>query len=195
MSEPWERLPEESIRAYAAFKRYLDLGAQRSLSKLSQSYEDDAKQSVRDGKPKIAKQLTKSVPLLKRWSGQHRWIERMEAWEADQDREWAKERRRSLREANRRHTTLAKSMTAKIASRLMALRINELTPQDLARWLDVAVKIERLGLGLSTSNHEHTGHDGGPMEVIGVAKERLASLLRPVMAERDADNLDSKAEP
>jgi hypothetical protein len=175
VKDPWERQPNESVRAYEAFKIYLDLGAQRS-------------------QVKVAEKLDKSSAIVARWSIRHAWRKRMEAWETEQDREWLKERRRSLREANRRHTTLAKSMTGKIASRLKVLKVEELSPQDLARWLDVAVKIERLGLGLSTSNHEHTGHDGGPMEVISAAKERLAGLLGPLVAEAQAGSLDSDAD-
>jgi hypothetical protein len=58
-----EQLPNESTKAYAAFVAYAEMGSQRSLEKLSQQY-------------------AKSIPILKRWSVQHRWQERVRQYDA-----------------------------------------------------------------------------------------------------------------
>lgn len=58
MSE-WERLPSESYPAYAAFELYL---AERSY-------------------PAVAKSLSKSLTLIKRWGKRNRWRERVDAYD------------------------------------------------------------------------------------------------------------------
>jgi hypothetical protein len=58
-----EQLPTESAKAYAAFVAYCEMGSQRSLEKVCQQY-------------------TKSIPVLKRWSAQHRWQERVRQYDA-----------------------------------------------------------------------------------------------------------------
>jgi hypothetical protein len=60
--EPWERSPNESIKAYTAAKTYFDLGADRSLAA-------------------AAKRLNKSVGQMKRWSVTHRWKSRAIAYD------------------------------------------------------------------------------------------------------------------
>jgi hypothetical protein len=58
-----EQLPTESAKAYAAFVAYCEMGSQRSLEKVCQQY-------------------AKSIPVLKRWSAQHRWQERVRQYDA-----------------------------------------------------------------------------------------------------------------
>lgn len=61
MSE-WDRLPNESSRAYQAYVIYRDLGPDRSLAQVSQKH-------------------TKSIPTLKRWSSKYNWVERARAYD------------------------------------------------------------------------------------------------------------------
>jgi prophage DNA circulation protein len=58
-----EQLPNESAKAYAAFVAYAEMGSQRSLEKVCQRY-------------------AKSIPVLKRWSAQHHWQERVRQYDA-----------------------------------------------------------------------------------------------------------------
>src|SRR5262245_23960425 len=60
--KPWERQPGESPRAWAAARTYLELGAERSLSR-------------------VGKKLGKSETLMARWSSAHGWVERAEAYD------------------------------------------------------------------------------------------------------------------
>src|SRR4051794_14613864 len=55
--KPYERQPGEPSVAFGAFVVYRDLGPERSLQKVSQKY-------------------AKGIPILKRWSALHRWVER-----------------------------------------------------------------------------------------------------------------------
>jgi len=103
--KPWEQRPRESNKAFAAATIYFQLGAARSLPRVSQEY-------------------SRSVPLLKRWSRRWRWVRRARAWDAhmaaiqaealearraETARTWA-EREEALRE---RKYDLAMKMLAK----------------------------------------------------------------------------------
>ena len=67
MCEPWERQPGESHEAFEAFQTYRDMGPARSLAK-------------------VGEKLGKSTALMERWSSRHGWVERVAAWEAEEDR-------------------------------------------------------------------------------------------------------------
>jgi hypothetical protein len=60
MSHAFEQQPRESNKAFAAFKEYLDMGAERSLEAVAQKF-------------------TKSSRLLKRWSVKYDWQARVKA--------------------------------------------------------------------------------------------------------------------
>jgi hypothetical protein len=57
-NHPFEQQPRESAKAFAAFKAYLDMGAERSLEAVAQKF-------------------TKSSRLLKRWSVKYDWQARV----------------------------------------------------------------------------------------------------------------------
>jgi hypothetical protein len=66
---PWERLPKESARAYAAFCAYRDLGAERSI---------DAA-----GTQQLGSRSRKRAPRTWfKWSRRFHWVKRAEAWDA-----------------------------------------------------------------------------------------------------------------
>ncbi len=62
MNEPWDKLPEETLKAYIAFNEYLKLGYKRSLDKVAF---------------KLGMKSTKSI---ERYSKLYRWKERAEAY-------------------------------------------------------------------------------------------------------------------
>ena len=64
---PWLRHPDETAKAYAAFRYYRDLGEARSIRQVTQK-------------------LTVSETLAKRWSTLHAWVIRVRAWDEHQDR-------------------------------------------------------------------------------------------------------------
>lgn len=172
--DPWERQTGESSRAYEAFRAYLELGSQRSAAKVGQK-------------------LGKSVTLIGRWSAAHRWVDRVEAWERDQDEVWANERRAAVREVGRRHAELAQRFTAKLKKKLSKLRLREMSAADMARWLDVAVKVERLSMGMSTTTIGGTGQ-GGKIEhshsvAIREAEQSLGRVLGLDVADAGAESV------
>jgi hypothetical protein len=66
--QQWDRLPDESPKAYRAFLTFRDLGESRTLMAASQT-------------------LGKSYSLIRRWSKRHRWEERVWAWDVAQSRQ------------------------------------------------------------------------------------------------------------
>ena len=65
--EPWERQLNESPQAFEAFACYRDMGAARSLAKVS-------------------RELCKCKALMERWSKENDWVKRVAAWDAEKDR-------------------------------------------------------------------------------------------------------------
>lgn len=63
MSRPFEQLPKESAKAFAAFTLYLNLGAERSLREVGQK-------------------LGKSKALIERWCAKYDWQARVQAFSA-----------------------------------------------------------------------------------------------------------------
>ena len=66
-SHPWLRHPDETAKAYAAFRYYRDLGEQRAAAKVWEKY-------------------GLSRGLVERWSTVHAWVSRVRAWDEHQDR-------------------------------------------------------------------------------------------------------------
>ena len=66
-SHPWLRHPDETAKAYAAFRYYRDLSEARSIRQVAQKF-------------------TISDTLAKRWSTVHAWVSRVRAWDEHQDR-------------------------------------------------------------------------------------------------------------
>jgi hypothetical protein len=68
---PWEKQKGESAKAFWGFEKYRDLGAIRSLTKVME----------------IAEETRVAGPsMIERWSSKWRWIDRVDAWDREQDR-------------------------------------------------------------------------------------------------------------
>ena len=140
-------LPGESDQAFAAFTVYRDMGMSRSLAKCS-------------------RKLGKSKTLCERWSRRWGWARRV----AEFDQEMADIKRvavvQAIESAVDRHSKLAKAMLGRVAAELNAQTKGRcqacgrgreaLTPQQVARWLRVAVDVERVSLGLGGTQGGNT---------------------------------------
>jgi gamma-glutamyltranspeptidase len=115
----YDRLPEETSKAYEAFCVYRDMGVQRSIQK-------------------AADMLSKSIPVLKRWAAQWDWAERVAAWDIDQDyllqkeaiKSRQKEYRKELAEFRKNHLAVGKA--AFKASATCVKQIMEFVEQNQA---------------------------------------------------------------
>ena len=133
MTEIFERLPDESSKAYQAFCEYRDMGADRSIRKLAQAR----------GKPTSTKWLC-------HWSAKHNWVERARAYDDYLEQEKRKEQEKAILEMVERHAKEAMALQQKALERLKSLDPNELSTRDVLNYLMEAMKLERLSRGEPT---------------------------------------------
>lgn len=141
--EPWEQRPDETGKAYEAFKKFLDLGVTRSIAEVVRQNED-----IKDG-------------TAHAWSAAHEWWVRAKAWDAMKQRQ----RTAGVKAAITRTADMeaeALELATKIYTenwkRLSTLQDkNEkfiLMPLELAQVMDMVLKLSRLSRGQSTEHSE-----------------------------------------
>ena len=173
MPLPFEQLPKESAKAFAAFVVYLSLGPERSIRA-------------------VGEKLGKSEGLLERWSRKFDWpgrvnahaahlasLERdaVEALARGKAAEWLK-RQQEVRE---REWKMHEKCIAAAERGLKAFMEREkvyANLADISRILEVASKLGRLASGMATDKTEVTGEDGGPIRV------ELVAALNKIYGER-----------
>jgi hypothetical protein len=151
--QAWDRLPGESSKAYAHFYLYRDTGKERSLRKLAREGECGAK-----------------VGQLEPWSSRWNWVERCEKYGGyleHQDRLRQEKERRHMRERHAKIAVLGQNIVVReLQSHLAkAQKCGHMTAADVARLMDVTVKVERLARGEPTDSHEVSGPGRGPVKV------------------------------
>lgn len=140
--KPWERQPKESSQAFAAFGCYCRMGAERSLSKVSQA-------------------LHKSKTLLGRWSSEWEWVKRCQAYDnflQEQELEQAKKEREQMR---KRQAALGELLQNKAFSALKKLDPEDLEAKDLLRFIIEGAKLEALSRGVDPASPSGTESTGG----------------------------------
>lgn len=172
---PWERQPEETVQAFAAFTVYRDQGASRSIAK-------------------VAQECRKSASLLYRWSSQQSWVGRAHGFDSEQDRVWLTARRELLRKSAQRNAKIAAAAMSRVAEKIMTLTEKDLDVNSMARLMDAASRLEQLALGGPTSRLAVTGPTGGPVETVEVGlltdeerKTRMQTLRRELSRRLDGD--------
>ena len=125
---PWERQSREGTKAWEAFQVYRDLGTDRSIRQ-------------------AAEQLGKSAKTLQEWSTRHAWMDRVAAWELEQDRQARKAQLAAIRKMRQEHAALGFSMLSKAAKALKSIPENEIKASDISRMVEVGSKLERLARG------------------------------------------------
>lgn len=129
--QPWERRPEESDQAWAAFVVFRDM--------------PDAQRSINE----VGRLLVKSGSLIDRWAARHHWQERVRAHQADQDHQWLADLAHQRHLAAQRHVRLAQTAQDVAGQALQTLVPGDLRPADIIRMTDLGVKIERDALGMT----------------------------------------------
>ena len=160
MDAPYDRKPNESAKAYAAFTTYVNQGPKRSLAAVGQA-------------------LGKSEGLIERWSRRHGWGPRVRAHDAHLaavEREAAEAQARAKadewlrRQVELREQEWAIHEDCMRAAREALKRFHENVRRganlgDVSRIIEVASKMGRLASGLATDRTEVTGEDGGPVQL------------------------------
>ncbi|WP_405999441.1 hypothetical protein [Streptomyces sp. NBC_00829] len=166
-AEAWERQPGESAAAWMAFACYRDLGLSRSISK-------------------VAGTLGKARTLVERWSTNHQWVIRAEAWEREQDRLWRAERQQASREVARRHARLATAAQSKIIAQLQQLDPSRLSPSDVIRWLEVTIRLERQAYGMDLAEPASGPATPNTVDVSGLSDEERRARMEQLRRELES---------
>ena len=131
MSEPeilaWDRQEDEPEKAYGYFVLYRDLGRTRTVAK-------------------VATEVNKSRDYLHKLATRWKWVQRAQAWDREEDRLYVEGLAEQRRDMAKRHARIAGALQAKLVARLQSLDASKLSPADIARWLEVATRVERLAL-------------------------------------------------
>lgn len=130
---PLEIQPGESLKAFEAWRIYRDLGYDRTCSA-------------------VAKTLHRHPSLIAAWNRRWNWQHRVFMHEKEQDKIRAMETLKLSREAGRRHLNQALVMQQHLINRLQSMSPEDLGVDDIRKWFETAVKIERLSLGMSTES-------------------------------------------
>lgn len=133
--KPWERQEGENPKPYEAFCIYRDMKT------------DDQERSLRE----VANRLKKSLTLIGRWSSKHSWVERVAAWDDEQERierEIAqKEQAKAIREMRKRQAQAGQALQLKATKALGKIPIDQMSAQDIVKMMVEGAKLERIGRG------------------------------------------------
>jgi len=141
--ELWERQPGETTKQFEAFQLYRDMGYERALRA-------------------VAKSLNKSLTLIARWSGANNWVERVAAWDKEQDRLNLIQQQKDIAKMRKKHAELGFAMVGKAIIALNQLDVKNMSASDIARFAVEGTKIERLSRGDVSEVIEE--RDGGKSE-------------------------------
>jgi len=125
--DPWERLPDESSKAYHAFCLYLWDGHWRSMRKVADA---------------LGKGFSYENQLWK-WSAKFNWLDRARAFDTYVDTLQTRQYLAEQQAAFGRHIEHASQLEEKVFDELMSRDLKEMKPSELIRLYDIASKIER----------------------------------------------------
>lgn len=123
--KPWERQKGESSQAFEAFSLYLKMGEKRGLLR-------------------VAKELSKSGTIIKRWSSAWNWQERIRAYENDLRRQEIEADRKDRKAMRERQIKTAMLMQKKAVEALDKIKPEELTPRAILEYIKAGAELERL---------------------------------------------------
>lgn len=122
--ELWERQSKESYPAFEAFKVFLTERNYRQVGKI----------------------LSKSERLMKRWSKEHNWRERADAWDNELSRRALEKASEEYAAMIERQINISRMMQAKAANAIQQMDLTDLPPKflpALTAMVSAGVKIER----------------------------------------------------
>lgn len=163
-ANPWERQPGESSKAWQAFLKFRD-SEERHVRSIGGSAMD--------------------------WSREWSWGYRCFEYDRYLDRVDVEALVRYRRTMNKRHRDIAMAAQGKIVQYLQRMDVKDMKPSDLARWLEVAIKVERQAAGAElpdgTTVHEPPASTTGALTVadlLGVSDDpgEQADLARELHA-------------
>ena len=155
--EPYERQPEETIKAWYAFTAYRELGHLRTQSKVLKKI----------GKPYSYKRI------VEQWSVKWGWSMRCRAWEDEEEKIRRSEEIKAIRQMHKRHIQLGSALTGLAATELQKLLKkaqkesdeSSLTTAAIIRLVEAGARLETRSYGEPEELKRHeitTPPDAGP---------------------------------
>lgn len=191
-SKPWDRLPEETAEAYAAFQAYLKLGAGRSIATVARH----------QGGIRAASDGIRPSGKFTRWGNRNRWADRAKAWDehlADLNaraaeraaRESAERNARDVAEKRQQFALANWSAFSVAAFRLDLLIRKQTTPEppthaDLKDAIDLFNLARPMGrefLAMNTVEADPAGHGDRPTP-ISLTDDEVAASMRAIAEHR-----------
>lgn len=137
--ELWEKMPDETPRAFTAFLTYRDLPA--------------SSRSIKNAVIKLHGPENVTLSKLSqfgKWSAKYRWVLRASSWDEQLD----KTRRIKILEdvltMNDRHRQIGMKLQGLAITRLNTLKAEDLELSDILRFIEAGTKVERIALGQPT---------------------------------------------
>ncbi len=135
---PWEKMPNETAKAYGAFIAYRNLPAhERSLKRAV---------GVLFGDENFVKTSSK-LRQFQTWSAQYSWVSRAAAWDEDIDRRAREDQVKAVKEMRTRQVKLAQAMQQKAIERLRSMEAAELDADQVLAYIMSSSKLEAQALG------------------------------------------------
>lgn len=170
----WEKQPQESAKAFGAFKVYRDLAThKRSL-----------KQAATDLYGPDHEHLISKMRQFQTWSAQYAWVARVAAWDEELDRQERDAHIQQVREMRVRHGKIGQVLQQKAVERLKKIIPEELSVEEMMSLLLSGTAMERKAVGEPDETHKVEA-------VVGVVdfSQMSEGELRKVLAGRIQVNL------
>lgn len=142
--KPWERQKGESDKAYQAFSTYLEMGSERTYTA-------------------VAAKLQKSCTLIRRWSSNWNWRERIRAYDNSLEKEARKKAVADRKAMMERHIGIAMQLQKKALEALGSLSVEDMSPKDVKEYLKMATELERVNRTLEEA--EERSKSGGKAQL------------------------------
>lgn len=126
-NQNWDRQQGESSKAYAAFCAYRDLGINRSVMKVVETYAG----------------LYGKRAILNRWSIQHSWVKRSSEYDDFLEKQRRKELQAQAIEMTHRHIEQSRILQDKAVKALSRIDPSSLSNQELLKFIETGMKLER----------------------------------------------------
>jgi hypothetical protein len=138
--ESWEHLEDETASAFSAFRVFRDFGSDRNIRKAIESIEKNEAACER------------RYRVWRNWASQYRWSERAADYDRYIEQLQQKEIRETIEAQGEKHREVTAKMLDVVAKKLDLMDPAELAQNNVAGWIETAVKVDREA-GVSTSRN------------------------------------------
>jgi hypothetical protein len=147
--EAWERQPGESERSHGYFQEFIKLGRARTVKK-------------------CAEKVERKASYLHNLCLRDRWQDRAAAFDRHMDRQWQFALFEHGRRMVQEHLKVGRALFSKATAALEMIEVADMTPDQIARFVDLYSKITRAALGEPETSVAVTGAHGGPIAITAV---------------------------